>query len=87
MHTVFNSLSSILELLFPNPQTEFPSRLKIDSSEVIFQAMEEELLANWAKGDIIQLALQSVMSKLKSTQKTQERSRTRESQACISLIF
>ena len=26
--------------------------------------MEEELLANWAKTDVIQLALQSIMSKL-----------------------
>ena len=36
----------------------------MDSLEVRLQAMEEELLENWVKTNMIQLALQYIMSKL-----------------------
>jgi len=61
-HTAPNLLYN--QALAPEPQTELPSRPKIDSSEVIFWEMEEELLANQAKTNVIYLALQYIMSKL-----------------------
>ena len=71
VHTAPDSPSSIVELLLPT----FPSKPKMDSSEVRLQAMEEELLENQAKTDMIQLALQSIMSKLEiNTEKPREES-------------
>jgi len=47
----------------------------MDSLEVRLQAVEEELLANWAKTNAIQLALQSIMSKMEiNTEKSREES-------------
>ena len=48
----------------------------MDSSEVRLQAMEDELLANRAKTNTIQLALQSIMSKLEiNTEKPRDKSK------------
>ena len=76
VHTAPGSPSSIVELSIPNSQTAFPFEPKMDSSEVRLQAMEEELLANQVKTDTIQIALQSIMSKLEiNTEKPREESK------------